>query len=257
MKNIRLLLAYDGTDFLGWQKTSLGPSIENALELVLRQILQEDVVIQAASRTDAGVHAEGQVVNFFTSKENLSLPKLQKSLNSLLPSSIMVLGIEEMPLNFHPTLDNTGKEYHYFLCNTPYQKPKYRRTSWHVPLPLQGDLIQEAIPFILGEHDFSAFCNTDGLEDKNPLCNIHTLSFTPLGEQRFCFSVTGDRFLFRMVRILAGTLVYIGLKKLPPSEIPNILLHKKRERAGVTAPAHGLHLIQVFYTPYRQVKTIS
>lgn len=248
MKNIQLLIAYDGTGFLGWQHTIMGPSIEQSLQSVLEQILQEKITLQAASRTDAGVHAEGQVVNFFTTKSPPSLSKLHKSLNALLPPSIVVLQIEEKNLSFHPTLDNRGKEYHYYICNTPYQKPKHRFTSWHVPLSLDIPLIEESLPIFLGTHDFTPFCNTDGLEkNKNPICTLDSISYTQLPEGRLVFSIKGDRFLFRMVRILMGTLIYIGLHKITLPEVKNIFIQKKRSLAGVTAPAHGLHLIQVFY----------
>ncbi len=248
MKNISILLAYDGTHFLGWQKTYLGPTIEESLERVLQQIFQEPIILQAASRTDAGVHADGQRVNFFTKKNIPSLLNLQKSLNALLPPSIVVLNIAENPLSFHPTLDNIGKEYHYFICNTPYQLPKYRLTSWHIPSPLNLNLLQTILTAFIGTHDFTSFCNTDGLEDnKNPICTLHNLSYQLIEKNRICFSVTGNRFLFRMVRILIGTLAYVGMGKISTEEALTILPSKLRSKAGVTAPAHGLHLIQVFY----------
>lgn len=246
MRNIKLLLAYDGTSFLGWQKTPLGPSIEESLQKVLEQILQEKITLQAASRTDAGVHAEGQCVNFLTAK-SIAPEKLHKSVNALLPPSIAVLSIEEVPLDFHPTLDNAGKEYHYWICNTPVQKPKNRFTSWHVPYPIDCAQMSSSAQCLLGTHDFSAFCNEYALLSKNPICNLYAITIESTCDSRILFKITGDRFLFRMVRNLVGTLVYIGLGKIASDTLPTILESKERSQGGVTAPAHGLHLMQVFY----------
>lgn len=248
MKNIKLLLSYDGTSLLGWQKTPLGPTVEEHLEKALSQILQEKIKLQAASRTDAGVHAEGQIVNFLTQKTFLDLHKLQKSINALIPKQITVLDIEEMPINFHPTLDNLGKEYHYFICNTAFQKPKERLFSWHFPYSLDLQKMQETASYFLGTHDFSTFCNEISLSKKNPLCTLYSLEITFFDSNRFCFKLRGDRFLFRMVRNLVGTLAYAGCGKLESSQTPTLLKNCKRETAGVTAPAHGLHLIKVFYS---------
>lgn len=253
MKNIKLVLAYDGTNLLGWQKTVLGPSVEAHLETVLTRILQEPISLQAASRTDAGVHAEGQVVNFFTQKNILDLAKLHKSLNALLPEQITVLHIEEMPISFHPTLENLGKEYHYFLCNTPVQQPKHRLFSWRFPYPLNLDTMNLAIPHFLGTHDFSTFCNELSLSKRDPVCTISSLRIATLDSSRFCIQVRGNRFLFRMVRNLVGTLAYIGCGKIPLSAVPDLLQSKQRKFAGVTAPSHGLHLIQVFYNNYKNL----
>ncbi len=246
MKNIKLLIAYDGTSFLGWQKTPLGPTIEESLEIVLEKIFQEKIILQAASRTDAGVHAEGQVVNFFTKKSNLDLAKCKKSINALLAPSIVVLKLEEACQDFHPTLDNHGKKYQYFVCNTAHQLPKHRFFSWHVPSPINLTKMRIAAKELLGEHDFSAFCNELSSSNKNPQCTLHSIHIEEKQGQ-LIFTVIGDRFLFRMMRNLVGTLVYIGLGKISPQDLTQILESKKRANAGVTAPAHGLYLIEVFY----------
>lgn len=247
MKNIQLLIAYDGTNFLGWQKTPMGPTIEEVLENVLSKILQEKIHLQAASRTDTNVHAEGQSVNFFTHKDPLSLPKLLLGINALLPPSIAALHIEEKPLAFHPTLDSQGKEYQYFVCNTPFQQPKHRFFSWHVKSFLQIDSMKEASKHLIGTHDFSAFCNQRSLLDKDPTCTLYSIKIDLLESGRLRFSIIGNRFLYKMMRNLVGTLIYVGLGKITPQEIKDIILQKKRTLAGVTAPAHGLHLIEVFY----------
>lgn len=247
MTNIKLILSYDGTNLLGWQKTPLGATVEDYLEKALFQILQKKITLQAASRTDAGVHAEGQVVNFSINSLSFSLERLQKSINALLPSQITVLKIDKVPEDFHPTLGNLGKEYHYYICNTPWQKPKHRLFSWQVSNPLDKKKMDLAIPHLLGTHDFSTFCNELPLLDKDPTCTLHSIEIEQLEFHRFCFKVIGDRFLFRMVRNLVGTLAYVGLGKIPLEEIPSILKSRKRKEAGITAPAHGLHLMNVFY----------
>jgi len=247
MRNIQLIISYDGSPYLGWQKTPLGPTIEETLENTLSQILQEKISLQAASRTDAKVHAEGQSVNFISNKEKICLEKLHKSLNALLPPSITVTSVEQRAPDFHPTLDAQGKEYHYLVCNTPYQLPKHRFFSWHVPSYLDIVAMKQAALSLLGTHDFSAFCNERSLLDKDPICTLHSLDILSLEGNRLLFSVKGNRFLYRMVRNLIGTLIYVGQGKISQEDVSSILSSKNRTLAGVTAPAHGLHLIQVFY----------
>lgn len=246
MDNIKLVLAYVGTKYAGWQKTKMGLSIEEALEQALQRILQHEVTLQAVSRTDAGVHAEGQVVNFIAQKP-LDLRRLQYSLNGLLPKDISVLAAEKVCDSFHPTLDCRKKEYHYFICNTPTQMPFFRDTSWHFPFSLNTDQMHREAQALLGTHDFSAFCNERALWDRSPVCTLESIEVQSLSGQRFCLLITGDHFLYKMVRNIVGTLAYIGCGKIPPGAIPSILASRDRTQAGVTAPAHGLTLKQVFY----------
>ncbi|MBY0528640.1 MAG: tRNA pseudouridine(38-40) synthase TruA [Rhabdochlamydiaceae bacterium] len=244
MRNIKLIVCYEGTRYLGWQKNQDAPTIESALERALFQILREKVELQAASRTDAGVHAQGQVVNFKT-EHLMDLPLLIRSLNGVLPQDIRILSAKEMPPDFHPTLDNRGKEYLYQICNSPFQLPFYRHISWHVPTPLDLKQIEKAIPHLLGNHDFSAFCNDRALWTRSPFCTLESISLETLPHHRLQIAVKGDHFLYKMVRNLIGTLVYIGCDKLNPDQIPIILDNKARSLAGVTAPAHGLSLNKV------------
>ena len=246
-KNIKLVIAYFGLPYSGWQKTSLGPSIEETLEKVLVQVLQHPVALQAASRTDAGVHAEAQVVNFFLQKE-FPLDRLQMALNGLLPKEIVVLEAEEAPLEFHPTLDAVGKEYQYLICSGQTQLPFDRYTSWHFPYPLKIEEMQKAASALVGKHDFSAFCNEFKLLNPDPVCHLEKIEVTPLGKERFAITFLGDRFLYRMARNLAGTIAYAGCGKIEGTQILGILQQKDRKLAGMTAPAHGLKLKRVFYT---------
>jgi tRNA pseudouridine38-40 synthase len=248
ISNIKLTIAYDGSNYLGWQKTSMGPSIEEALRSVLRQIFQHEIQLQAASRTDAGVHAFGQIVNFFTSKEKLDLHKLKISLNSLLPADIAVMQVERAEDIFHPTLDSIGKEYHYHLCYGSAQLPLHRHYSWHYPHKLDIVLMQEAARMLVGTHDFSAFCNfKKNSRYQDYLRDVQSINIIEMERERLRFEVSGNHFLYKMVRNIVGTLVYIGRGKIPIDALPGILTGNDRTKAGMTAPAHGLILHRVFY----------
>ncbi len=247
MHNLKLIIAYDGTHYLGWQKTRMGQSIEAALQKTLEQILQHPIHLQAASRTDAGVHADGQVVNFLTTKTP-DLFQFQISLNSLLPKDIVVLNVEEMPPSFHPTLDCKGKEYHYYISHGPTQRPQHRFYAWHVPYALNLSLIQEAIPTLIGTHDFAAFCNfKNNAHYADTIRRIDNLNVEEFEDHRILFKIEGNHFLYKMVRNIVGTLISVGRGKIGGETIPQILQSKLRTQAGMTAPAHGLFLKQVFY----------
>lgn len=245
--NIRLIVAYEGTNYWGWQKTTAGSTIESELERVLEQVLQEKVLLQAASRTDRGVHALGQVVNFHT-QPGRELKKLQISLNALLPKDIVVRQIEEAAPGFHPTLDVKSKTYTYEICQGTVQLPRHRLYSWHYHYPLDLEAIQGAIPYLIGTHDFSAFCNQKENElYENHIRTLYQIEMEIVEDKRLKFSISGNHFLYKMVRNLVGTLTYIGSGKLAADSIPEILAHKDRTLAGVTAPACGLTLAQVLY----------
>jgi tRNA pseudouridine38-40 synthase len=245
-RNIILILSYLGTEFAGWQKTAFKMSIEQSLENALERILREKPKLQAASRTDAGVHAKGQVVNFFT-ENPIDLTLLQRALNGTLPKEISVLSIEATTLCFHPTLDCIKKEYHYTICNSRVQLPIYRLISWHVPQELDLEKMRFAATSLLGSHDFSAFCNERKRYDRNPVCQLDAISLQELPHNRLCLTVVGDHFLYKMVRTIVGTLVDVGKGKRHAEDMAEILKNKERKIAGVTAPAHGLCLFKVYY----------
>lgn len=244
--NIKCILAYCGTQYLGWQKTRVGPSIEGVVEEALGKILQHPVMLQAASRTDRGVHAEGQVINFFSYPQPLK--KLQQSLNALFPKDISSLSLEEAEESFHPTLDCRGKEYHYHICNCSFQSPFYQAFSWHYRIPLDLELMRQAASLLIGERDFSAFTN-QRLPVEKAHRRVTRIAFHTLPDQRLRIEIEGASFLYKMVRNLVGTLVYIGSQKISLSMLPQILLSRDRRLAGMTAPAHGLCLKKVFYLP--------
>jgi tRNA pseudouridine38-40 synthase len=247
MQNIKLIVAYDGTAYRGWQKTPMGPSIEATLQQTLEQILQQPTPLQAASRTDGGVHAQGQVVNFFTTK-HIDLDRLQISLNSLLPCDIVVLAIEKMDPHFHPTLDCKGKEYRYFICHRRTQLPHRRLYAWHYHYLLDFEAMRKAAEIFVGQHDFSAFCNFK--KNAHYMHTIRELSQIELmkrEEDELCIRLVGNHFLYKMVRNIVGAIVYVGRGKLKIEDVLPILNSGDRKKAGMTAPAHGLFLHQVFY----------
>ncbi len=223
--NIKLTLLYKGTAFLGWQKTRAGPSIEHHLEHALQTLLGEKVILQAASRTDAGVHAQGQIVNFHSSY----IPN-QIALNKLLPEEIRVKKMTHTADSFHPTIDATGKEYHYLITNHSFQLPFDRDYAWHFPYSLNLELMKEASKKLIGTHDFSLFCNwsLSNPENKTRVLTQIIIHSTQYG---FRFEIKGHSFLYKMVRNLVGHLAYIGAGKLN----------------RMTAPAHGLTLKRVYY----------
>jgi tRNA pseudouridine38-40 synthase len=241
MKNVKLIIAYEGTAYAGWQKTETGPSIEGELQKVLQQILQHPVRLQAASRTDAGVHAEGQVVNFFTQKDVI-LDRFKLSCNQLLPRDIRVLAAQEMPVQFHPTLDAKHKEYHYSICPAPTQLPFDRRFSWHFVKPIDVELMREAAGFFVGAHDFSALTNE---KQENNVREVYEI--TIVETDKIQIRVAGNHFLYKMVRNLVGTLVYVGCGMIKLEEAESLLARGDRTAAGMTAPAHGLVLKKVHY----------
>ncbi|MCH9609102.1 MAG: tRNA pseudouridine synthase A [Chlamydiales bacterium] len=232
MKNLKLTIAYDGTSFYGWQKSRSGPTVEAVVQKALEKILNHPVTLQAASRTDRGVHARGQVVNLLT-QNPLSLDQLGYSLNSLLPKSVVILSVEEERANFHPTLDVSSKEYLYAICNTQLQLPHHRFTSWHIPKPLDIYVMRLKAQEWIGEHDFALFCNRrPSVQYTSTIRTIDSIEIKYHKQQLFIV-IKGKSFLYKMVRNLVGTLVDCG--------------RGKNVKRGVCAPPHGLTLNCVNY----------
>lgn len=245
MNNYKLVISYDGSSFFGYQKTRDRPTVEERLQSVLETILQHKIKLQAASRTDAGVHALYQVVNFH-SDISFDRERLLISLNQMLPKSIRALSIEPVSKSFHPTLDNFGKVYQYNICNTSIQSPFERLTSWHKHQKLDTQMMQLAKKHFLGTLDFMSFTNFRKTPHKSTICTLDSIDIITEDERIFIY-VKGDHFLYKMVRNIVGTLFDVGSGKISPDAIPEIFEKKQRFFAGVTAPAHGLFLYKVFY----------
>jgi len=245
--NIQLLISYDGAPFLGWQKTSFGPSVEEALESVLFRLLQEKVTLQAASRTDRGVHAEGQVVNFIA-RSPVDLFTLKRALNALLPKEIVVQEAVAAKETFHPTLDARAKEYHYHICFGTYQLPFFRHFSWHYPYSLCIETMKHAASLLVGRRDFTSFCNDScTMPPGKEICTLMDVQIHPLTSHRLRIELLGDRFLYKMARNIVGTLAYIGSQKFSLENLPALFEKRDRKAAAITAPAHGLILKRVLY----------
>lgn len=249
MPHFVLHIAYDGTSYFGWQKTSHGPSIEGTLEGVLQQIFQEPIALQAASRTDRGVHAEGQVVDFFTSKPLNSLSRLKISLNQLLPPDIRCRDVIVAPSEvFHPTLSVCRKRYRYFISTGAVQLPMYRHTHWHLFLPYERRLLEESSALLLGTHDFRGLCNRRAdLDEENTVRTVFAIDIDEGAQDVLAISIEADHFLYKMARNIVGTMMWAAQGKVCLSTIQTALTMRQRSFAGVTAPAHGLCLIKVFY----------
>lgn len=246
MGKVRLVIAYDGTAYRGWQDNSHAPSIEGALSRGIRTLLQRDIKLEAASRTDAGVHAEGQVVVVDDLNE-IDYGRISRSLNHVLPSDISVTDIKMVPDCFHPTLSARGKRYRYSICTQKVQLPLYRKYSWHVPAPLNVEKMEHAAQSLIGEHDFRAFCNQrNDLSYDSFVRTIDSIAIS-CRDERLLIDVKGHNFLYKMVRNIVGTLAYVGLGKLEVESIPSLLQHRDRRNIGMTAPAHGLSLVEVYY----------
>ncbi|MCB1116993.1 MAG: tRNA pseudouridine(38-40) synthase TruA [Chlamydiia bacterium] len=243
--NIKCCLAYDGRDFYGWQKTEAGPSIESTVQDVIELILQHPVKLQAASRTDRGVHAQGQIINFFTPKE-LDLSLFRCSCNRLLPPSIRMLQVEIAADDFHPSLSTIGKTYTYEVMHGILH-PLKRHTVWSYAYPLDLQLMQKATHLCTGERNFKAFENVSASMTSNTICNLSCFEVMQI-DNHFHFELYGNRFLYKMVRNLIGMVCAIGSGQLEINAIESIFASEKRYNAFPCAPAHGLCLKSVAYT---------
>lgn len=242
---LKLRVAYEGTRYLGWQLNGSFPTIELELSKAFLQIFQKPIPLLAASRTDRGVHAEGQIVSANV-PSSLSLDKLKAGLNALLPYDIVVRDVEVASEDFHPTLLAKSKTYRYEICYGSHQLPRNRLFSWHFPYPLSFEAMEHAASCLIGTHDFKSFCNQKENESyEHHIRTLESIKIHPLSLSRLQIEVKGPKFLYKMVRNLAGTLAYVGVGKISPDSIPHILQAKSRPEAGVTAPAHGLTLFEV------------
>ncbi len=249
MRNIKLTLAYDGTDFYGWAIQPDVPTIQGTIVDVLCKITQEKIRLHASGRTDAGVHALGQVASFKT-RSIIPTANLQRALNCLLPPTIRVLEAKDMPLDFHARWHAQAKTYRYRILRAAVCPPFLWRYVYHYPFPLDIEAMFAAVPQFEGEHDFSSFSSWSSKDDEQRhmvrTVLSATLSWQP-AEQELVFGIKGRAFLRHMVRKIVGTLIEVGKGRLAASDIPGIFAARDRTRAGPTVPAAGLCLLEVEY----------
>lgn len=247
-RNIKLTLQYDGTDYVGWQRQAAGTSIQGLLEDALLPIEGSHVTVHGAGRTDAGVHAVGQVASVKLTA-TLDAVTLARALNAVLPLDVRVARAEVMPDGFHARFSATGKVYDYQIVNGPFASPFARRYVWHVIPRLDLEAMREAGAGLVGEHDFAAFQGS-GSEVHTSVRTVRRIAWQGSGapDDPLVMRIEGDGFLRHMVRNIAGTLVETGLGRWPPGEMAAILASKDRARAGTTAPAAGLILREVLYS---------
>ncbi|MBI1806196.1 MAG: tRNA pseudouridine(38-40) synthase TruA [Ignavibacteria bacterium] len=242
MRNIKLLIEYDGTNYVGWQRQENGKSIQGEIESVLQRILQERVNVIGAGRTDAGVHARGQVANFRTETKRSSQEMLG-AFNALLPEDIVIHEIEQVPLEFHARYSARERRYSYLLTKTP--TALQRQHSWYVKYELEIDLMKRAAEAITGTHDFESFCKANS-DVEHYRCTVTSASWNEEGTL-LQLTISADRFLHGMVRALVGTMVDVGRGYISFDEFLRIFEKKNRTEAGMAAPAKGLVLEAVMY----------
>ena len=243
-RTLRLVVEYDGTDFAGWQRQDGQRTIQGCLEAAFEKMAGERPLVRGAGRTDAGVHALGQVASVEIASRIPPLGWL-RGLNTHLPPAIAVLDVADAPAGFNARHDARGKIYRYEVWNHPVRSPLHARRSWHVYDPLDPPAMRAAAALLVGEHDFRAFRSSD-CDRLSTVRILRRFDVTRDGV-RVSFEVEGTGFLRNMVRILAGTLVGVGRGKLSVAAVGALLASGDRTQAGVTAPAHGLTLVRVIY----------
>jgi len=270
MRNLKIVLAYDGTDFCGWQVQPDAQSIQGVLSHAIGRVTDEKVLPQGSGRTDAGVHALAQVATF-TIKSSIPVENLVKALNDVLPASIRILEVTEKPPDFHARKSARAKIYRYRIYRGAICSPFLSRYVWHYPYPLNTEAMARAAAFVIGEHDFTSFAAVDperasldrssldrSCLDRSSLgpstdarfeSNIRKVfdSTWTLEDDELIYTVRGSGFLHHMVRNLVGTFLRVGKGTLQPEDIGRILLARNRSAAGATAPASGLFLVSVEY----------
>lgn len=247
---VKLIIEYEGTAYAGWQRQLNGVSVQEMLEKAFLEASGENVTIHGAGRTDAGVHAEAQVAHLVT---NCSIPpnKISYAINMLLPPDIRVRQSMEVSEDFHARFSAKAKTYRYTFYNDIHASALHRNTTTHIHCRLDIPAMKAAAAFLRGTHDFACFCSS-GSDVKDTVRTIHRLEIT--SQEPFLFiDVTGSGFLYNMVRIIAGTLIDVGMKRISPEYVKEIVSGRDRSLASATAPARGLTLKEVHYTPFSDI----
>jgi tRNA pseudouridine38-40 synthase len=245
MRNIKLTIEYDGKDFNGWQKQPNKLNIQGEIERAIEEVTGEKVDLIASGRTDAGVHALAQVANFKIQNMSIPVEKIPYALNSKLKKSIRIQSAEEVDDKFHSRYACKKKTYRYTINNSEQGTAIYRNMQYHYPNKLDAQKMNEGAKYLIGEHDFKSF-KASGTSSKSSVRTIYNAEVTQTGNQ-ITIELTGNGFLYNMVRIIAGTLVEVGEGKIKPSDVKRILEAQDRLQAGKTLPANGLMLINVEY----------
>lgn len=230
---------------IGWQKQPTKLNIQGTIEQAIKIVTGEEVNLMASGRTDAGVHAFGQIANFKTNS-NIPINKIAIALNSNLKKSIRIISAEEVDDRFHSRLTCKKKTYRYVINNSEFSSAIYRNLETHIPQKLNVEKMREAAKYFEGEHDFKAF-KASGTSSKSSIRTIYKAEVIEISNNRIYIELTGNGFLYNMVRIIAGTLVDVGIGKIEPEEIRKIIESKDRNLAGKTLPPNGLYLVNVDY----------
>ncbi len=251
MRTLRLVLEYDGTGYCGWQRQRESaarglPSVQATLEAALREITGEATQAVGAGRTDAGVHALGQMVHF-TTDSRIPTSAWPPALHGHLPPDIRILGADEVPPGFHARFDAVSRTYRYEILNRPAPSALLRHRAYHVPEPLDVGAMRGALAALGGRHDFAAYRRM-GSPSRTTICAVTAAGCARTGS-RVRVTITADRFLRHMVRMIVGTLVRVGTGRLPVDAPGAYLADRDSRRTGPTAPAHGLYLVRVEYGP--------
>ena len=241
---VKLVVAYEGTNYCGWQIQPNGITIEQVLNETLSSLLGEEITVTGASRTDAGVHSLGNVAVFETHTK-MPAEKISFARNQRLPEDIVVQESCQVPEDFHPRFSKSRKTYEYRILNCRFRQPLERRTSYFYHYPLDVSAMQKAAAYLVGEHDFTSFASVHA-QTNTYVRMIYALDVVREGDM-IRIRVQGNGFLYNMVRIIAGTLIQVGAGIKKPEDMESILAGKDRELAGPTAPAHGLTMIGLEY----------
>lgn len=243
MRNLKITLQYNGENYCGWQRQPNSPGIQGTVENAIYEITKEKVKVTASGRTDAGVHALGQVANFKT-ETNIPASRIPDALNAKLPKDISVISCEEVDMDFHARYNACGKTYRYLIYNKPYRSPLYKNLAYHVKYDLDWDKIRLEAKYLIGTHDFVGFMSS-GSSVKDTVRTIYDIKIEE-HEGITSIEISGNGFLYNMVRIIVGTLVDIGRGRIKHN-MEEIINSKSRSMCGHTAPAHGLFLKKVNY----------
>jgi len=246
-KTFKLIIEYDGSDFHGWQRQKNDRSVQETIEKALSVMTRENVTLIGSGRTDAGVHALGQVASF-TTCARLDAQALRSGLNSLLPDDVVIQTCEPMHEGFHARFDVISKHYRYHILNRPIAPAIGRQFVWHIRKPLDIPAMRAAADGLLGTHDFKAFEGA-GSPRSHTVRTVSVSAVKETGGGNLIYDIAANGFLRFMVRNIVGTLMEVGLGKIPVEQVPDILQSRDRSRAGATAPPQGLVLVEVFYPP--------